>query len=69
MRLPNRMSDKGILTDLFTFNSLVDSLSKEGFTTEAHNLLDMMIQRGIKPDTITFNTLIDGYCLIVRTKY
>ena len=39
-------------------------LCKEGMATEAHELLDVMIQRGMEPNVVTFSLLMDGTDLI-----
>lgn len=46
MRVLTEMMDRGICLNVATFNTLVDALCKEGMATEAHELLDVMIQRG-----------------------
>ena len=62
MRLFKTMIGYGALPNIFTYNSVLDALCKEGKTTEALNLVDEMFRRGEKPDVVTYNSLIKGLC-------
>ena len=55
------MLDRGFLPDEVTYNSMMNSLCKQGQSKEAHNLFDLMVRRGIKPDIISYQMLLLGY--------
>ncbi|KAL3651208.1 hypothetical protein CASFOL_004210 [Castilleja foliolosa] len=52
-----------IYPDVFTYNSLVDALCKEGLVDEAEDVIQIMKQQNVAPDVISYSALIDGYCL------
>jgi pentatricopeptide repeat protein len=62
-KLWREMVERKIMSNVHTFNILVDTLGKEGMLKEAKEVFAVMIQRGIESDTITYTSLIDGYCL------
>nr|XP_020181454.1 protein Rf1, mitochondrial-like [Aegilops tauschii subsp. strangulata] len=65
MGLVSEMINRGIPPpDIVFFNSVINSLCKEGRVTDAQDIFDLVIYFGERPDIFTFNSLIDGYCLV-----
>ena len=58
------MTLKNITSDVYTFNTLVDGLCKEGEVKKARNVIAVMIKQGVKPDVVTYTSLKDGYFLV-----
>ena len=55
------MVQKNISLDVYTFNTIIHALCKEGRFMEAKDMYDKMLERGQKPDVVTFGALIKGY--------
>ncbi|KAK3431534.1 hypothetical protein EUGRSUZ_E03338 [Eucalyptus grandis] len=53
---------KGIEPNVFTFSSLMDGFCKSGCSSQAMELLDMMVRKRLRPSMITYSTLIHGLC-------
>lgn len=49
-----------IQPDIFTFNTLLRPLVREGNTVEMNRLFDGMQQVGVRPDVTTYTILLDG---------
>lgn len=56
------MKSKGIEPNVFTYSALMDGLCKGGCSSQAMELLEMMISKRLRPNTITYSTLIHGLC-------
>jgi pentatricopeptide repeat domain-containing protein 1 len=53
---------RSIPADIFTYNSLIDSLCKNNYLYKAIALVKKIKDQGIQLDMYTYNTLIDGLC-------
>ncbi|KAF5962193.1 hypothetical protein HYC85_003402 [Camellia sinensis] len=56
--LPPVIHFNQLLSDVLTFNTLINAFCKEGMTKEAENVLEFMVQRGVGPDVVTYSTLM-----------
>ncbi|XP_020272549.1 protein Rf1, mitochondrial-like [Asparagus officinalis] len=55
------MVDHGLGQVANTFNKLIGPRCKQGNTSEANKLLNVMVESGVKPDTFIYNILLNGY--------
>ena len=63
--LISEMVNKGIpRPTIVFFNSIMNSLCKEGSVMDAHDIFNLVVEIGGRPNLITFNSLIDGYFLV-----
>lgn len=49
-----------VTLDVFSFNKVIHSFSREGRLDEAIGLLSRMDRMGYKPDTFSYNVIING---------
>ena len=52
----------------YTYNTIIDGLSKEGFLDEALALFSEMVGNSISPDVVTYNSLIRDLAIWVGGK-
>jgi pentatricopeptide repeat protein len=57
-----KMLDKGVTPNRFTYNTLLHGYCSSGKWNEAIRILKEMCRVGQKPDVVTYNTLIDYLC-------
>ncbi|KAL5547012.1 hypothetical protein UlMin_006699 [Ulmus minor] len=50
------------------YNTVIDSLCKDGLFVDALNIFSEMIRQGIVPNIVTYNSLIHGACKIGQWK-
>lgn len=53
---------KGILPDIFSFNTLIDGYCKQSKLADAIEILNTMWDHDVVPDVITYNTILNGLC-------
>lgn len=51
-----------VTLDVFSFNKVIHSFSREGRLDEAIGLLSRMDHMGYKPDIFSYNVIINGLC-------
>ncbi|PQP96494.1 pentatricopeptide repeat-containing protein [Prunus yedoensis var. nudiflora] len=56
------MKTKGNTPNVFTYSSLMDGICKGGRSSQAMELLDLMVSKRHKPNNITYSTLLHGFC-------
>ncbi|MBA0881719.1 hypothetical protein Goshw_026600, partial [Gossypium schwendimanii] len=56
------MVDKRISPNVYTLNTIISALCKDGKIQEAIFVFDLMSQRGTRPDVITYTVLIHALC-------
>ncbi|KAL0348612.1 UNVERIFIED_CONTAM: putative pentatricopeptide repeat-containing protein, mitochondrial [Sesamum angustifolium] len=56
------MLQEGLVTNVFSYNMVIDCFCKANMMHRAIENLGVMSERGILPNLVTFNTLIAGYC-------
>ncbi|KAK4405494.1 putative pentatricopeptide repeat-containing protein, mitochondrial [Sesamum angolense] len=56
------MLQEGLVTNVFSYNMVIDCFCKANMMDRAIENLGVMSERGILPNLVTFNTLIAGYC-------
>ncbi|KAL6191720.1 hypothetical protein ACLB2K_038110 [Fragaria x ananassa] len=56
------MNCKGISPNVFTYSSLMDGFCKGGRSSEAMELLDLMVSKRLLPNIVTYSTLLHGLC-------
>ncbi|XP_073275795.1 putative pentatricopeptide repeat-containing protein At3g16890, mitochondrial [Primulina huaijiensis] len=58
------MLEKGLVSNVFTFNMVIDCFCKAKMMNSALGTLKEMSNRDIHPNLVTFNTLISGFCKV-----
>ncbi|KZV17028.1 pentatricopeptide repeat-containing protein mitochondrial [Dorcoceras hygrometricum] len=58
------MLEKGLVSNVFAFNMVVDCFCKAKMMDNAFETLKEMSKKGIHPNLVTFNTLIAGFCKV-----
>lgn len=59
-----KMAQKGVVSDVFTHNHIVNGLCKIGLLDKADLVVREMLEFGPRPNCATYNTLIKGYCAV-----
>ncbi|KAL3626579.1 hypothetical protein CASFOL_030128 [Castilleja foliolosa] len=57
----NWIIEKGLVTNVFSYNMVIDCFCKANMMDKAIEMFQMMSKMGIFPNLVTFNTLIAGY--------
>ena len=52
----------GFLPDIFSSNTLIAAFCKEGWTTEACYIYNIMSKMGVCPDQISYKMIKQGLC-------
>jgi len=58
------MVETGCRPNVVTFNTLMNSLCREGRVLEALALVDRMVEEGHQPNAVTYGTIVNGLCKI-----
>ena len=66
--LENLEDGGGCPPNVFTYNTIMDSLCKDGLVSEAIDVFRKMKDRKCSPDVISYNCLAHGLCLLSRRK-
>lgn len=61
-KLERDMRERGLLPDVFTINTIINGLCKQGRMKLAIDCFVEMHRSGLQPDIVTYNTLINGFC-------
>ena len=61
-RYLNQMVKDRLVSDVFSYNMLIDCFCKANVMNKAVMVFKVMQDRGVSPNLVTFNTLISGHC-------
>lgn len=57
-----KLSDSGVVPDLYTYNTLINGMFKAGQVNGALNLFEEIQRKGHSPDPVTYKTLMTWFC-------
>ena len=62
MSFLSEMKEKGVYSDIVTYNPIINAYCREGHLEEAFELMKSMSNKGLKPGLFTYIAIMYGLC-------